>query len=170
MRKQCIKIDRSVSIRAVLNITQKCQFENEEIPKTGKLADGTYKLSGNTGSLRYMAPEVAKEMPYNESVDVYSLAILAWQIFEMDTPYKGYSIAMHKNLVIEKGGRPKINPKWGEKVGAWLKKAWSTKISDRPTSRESTKTLRAEISLLHQEGDEIGDIDASSRTAASARG
>ena len=34
-----------------------------------------------------------------------SLAILAWQIFEMDTPYKGYSIAMHNNLVIEKGGR-----------------------------------------------------------------
>ena len=81
------------------------QLDNKEIPRTGKLANDTYQLSGKTGSLRYMAPEVAKEQPYNETVDVYSLAILAWQIFEMDTPYKGYSIAMHNNLVIEKGGR-----------------------------------------------------------------
>ena len=30
-------------------------------------ADGKYKLTGNTGSRRYMAPEVAKEIPYNKS-------------------------------------------------------------------------------------------------------
>ena len=29
--------------------------------------DGKYQLTGNTGSRRYMAPEVAKECPYNKS-------------------------------------------------------------------------------------------------------
>ena len=72
------------------------------------LANNTFQLSGKTGSLSYMAPEVAKEQPYNETVDVYSLAILAWQIFEMDTPYKDYSIARYNNLVVDKGGRPKL--------------------------------------------------------------
>jgi serine/threonine protein kinase len=143
---------------------------NKEIPKTGKLANDTYQLSGKTGSLRYMAPEVAKEQPYNETVDVYSLAILAWQIFEMDTPYKGYSIAMHNNLVIEKGGRPKLNPKWGENLCTWLKKAWSEKISDRPSTRESTKVLRDEVNLLQVDVEDFAGIDASSRTACSVNG
>ena len=117
-----------------------------------------------------MAPEVAKEQPYNETVDVYSLAILAWQIFEMDTPYKGYSIARYNNLVVEKGGRPKLNPKWGENLCTWLKKAWSEKISDRPSTRESTKVLRDEVNLLQVDVEDFAGLDASSRTACSVNG
>ncbi|KAL3758729.1 hypothetical protein ACHAWU_001456 [Discostella pseudostelligera] len=139
-----------------------------EFPKSGKLADDTYQMSGKTGSLRYMAPEVAKEKPYNESIDIYSLAIMAWQIFEMDTPFKGYSIAMHNNLVLEKGGRPKVNPKWGAKLGTWLKQAWSEKISDRPKIRACTKVLRDEINLLQEDGEDAAQLDVSSRTANSA--
>lgn len=139
-----------------------------EYPKTEKMAHDTYEMSGKTGSLRYMAPEVAKELPYNETVDVYSLAIMAWQIFEMDTPFKGYSIAMHNNLVVEKGGRPRVNPKWGSRLGGWLKKAWSVKIPERPSTEESVKLLRDEINELQDDVEDFSQIDASSRTAASA--
>mmetsp|Transcript_18315 Transcript_18315/g.39587 ORF Transcript_18315/g.39587 Transcript_18315/m.39587 type:complete len:417 (-) Transcript_18315:1943-3193(-) len=139
-----------------------------EYPKTEKMADDTYEMSGKTGSLRYMAPEVANEKPYNETVDVYSLAIMAWQIFEMDTPFRGYSIAMHNNLVIEKGGRPKVNPKWGDRLGGWLKKSWSSKIPLRPSTKECTKVLRDEINSLQDDIEDFSQIDASSRTAASA--
>jgi serine/threonine protein kinase len=39
-----------------------------------KHLDGTFKLTGNTGSRRYMAPEVAKEQHYGLPVDgEYSL-------------------------------------------------------------------------------------------------
>lgn len=140
-----------------------------EFPKTEALANDTYQMSGKTGSLRYMAPEVAREKPYNESVDVYSLAIMAWQIFEMDTPFRGYSIAMHNDLVVEKGGRPRVNQKkWGDRMCGWLKKAWSTNIPDRPTSKDCTKVLRDEINLLQDDIEDFSQIDASSRTANSA--
>ena len=33
-------------------------------------------MTGETGSTRYMAPEVHFEKPYNQSVDVYSFSIL----------------------------------------------------------------------------------------------
>jgi len=36
----------------------------------------TYKLTGETGSFRYMAPEVAKNQPYNERADVFGFGIL----------------------------------------------------------------------------------------------
>jgi len=139
-----------------------------EFPKTEALTDDTYQMSGKTGSLRYMAPEVALEKPYNETVDVYSLAIMAWQIFELDTPFRGYSIAMHNNLVVGKGGRPKVDPKWGEGLGAWLKKAWSSKIPVRPSTQQCTQVLREEINSLQDDVEDFSQIDASSRTAASA--
>lgn len=138
-----------------------------EYPKTEKMTNDTYQMSGKTGSLRYMAPEVAKEEPYNETVDVYSLAIMAWQIFEMDTPFRGYSIAMHNDLVVGKGGRPRVNPKWGDRLCGWLKKAWSSKIPERPSTTECTKVLRDEINALQDDVEDFSQIDASSRTANS---
>lgn len=111
---------------------------------------------------------MAKEQPYNETVDVYSLAIMAWQIFEMETPFKGYSIAMHNDLVIQKGGRPRCNPKWGDKLCAWLKKAWAVNIPDRPAITECTKVLRDELYNLRDDVEDFSMLDASSRTANSA--
>ena len=35
-------------------------------------SDEVYEMSGETGSLRYMAPEVADSRPYNHKADVYS--------------------------------------------------------------------------------------------------
>ena len=34
-----------------------------------------YAMTGGTGSMRYMAPEVALGKPYNEKVDVYSKCV-----------------------------------------------------------------------------------------------
>eukprot|EP00591_Stephanopyxis_turris_P007886 CAMPEP_0195527192 /NCGR_PEP_ID=MMETSP0794_2-20130614/28704_1 /TAXON_ID=515487 /ORGANISM="Stephanopyxis turris, Strain CCMP 815" /LENGTH=334 /DNA_ID=CAMNT_0040658053 /DNA_START=85 /DNA_END=1086 /DNA_ORIENTATION=+ len=38
----------------------------------------TYKLTGKTGSLLYMAPEVFYKKPYNETADIYSFGIIIW--------------------------------------------------------------------------------------------
>jgi hypothetical protein len=111
-----------------------------------------------------MAPEVAQELPYNETVDVYSLAIMAWQIFSMATPFSGYSIAMHNDLVVQKGYRPKLDPKWGDALCNIINRSWSTKIDERPKMKEVTKLLREEVNKHEDEIDDFGQIDASSRT------
>lgn len=139
-----------------------------EFPKKELMTNGTYQMSGKTGSLRYMAPEVALEKPYNETVDVYSLAILAWEIFDMNPPFRGYSIAMHNELVVGKGGRPKLNPKWGDKLCGWLRKAWSVNIPERPDTKTCKTLLRDEISACQDDVEDFSQIDASSRTANSA--
>lgn len=46
-------------------------------------------MTGEVGSYRYMAPELVKHEPYNSKVDIYSWAILSWEILAIDRPYKG---------------------------------------------------------------------------------
>ena len=43
-----------------------------------------YKMTGYTGSLRYRAPEVATDQPYDESVDVYSLSHVLWETASLE--------------------------------------------------------------------------------------
>ena len=43
-------------------------------------ADEAYAMTGNTGSIRYMAPEVVLKLPYTEKVDVFSFAVVAERI------------------------------------------------------------------------------------------
>ena len=38
-----------------------------------------------------MAPEVATNCAYDESVDVYSLSLVLWEIASLERPYKGYN-------------------------------------------------------------------------------
>lgn len=51
--------------------------------------DSKFRLTGETGSYRYMAPEVFRHEPYNFKVDVYSFSMIAFQLFEHSPPFAG---------------------------------------------------------------------------------
>ena len=63
----------------------------KELKPHRRLPDGTYQLTGNTGSRRYMAPEVAGVRPYNLSVDAYSFGILLWELSALEKPFDGFT-------------------------------------------------------------------------------
>lgn len=46
------------------------------------IQDKKFRLSGETGSYKYMAPEVFRHEPYSMKVDVYSFAMVIYEIFE----------------------------------------------------------------------------------------
>ncbi|KAI2506687.1 protein tyrosine kinase [Fragilaria crotonensis] len=102
-----------------------------------KHLDGTYKLTGNTGSRRYMAPEVAMEKRYDKSVDVYSFGILLHELTSLEKPFDGYSATRHMKEVVMGGERPKLDTastSWFPVQLHWLiQKCWSPAPSDRPT-------------------------------------
>ena len=120
----------------------------KEIRPEERVDDDLYKMSGNTGSLRYMAPEVALEKPYNRSVDVYSFGILFWQITSLETPFTGFSVNMHNDRVVRGGLRPKLDPKMSPGLLNLMKNSWSENIHYRPTFQEITEVLRNEVSVL----------------------
>ena len=136
-----------------------------------KSINGLYKLTGDTGSTRYMAPEVGLEKPYNEKVDVYSFGILFWQILSMEIPFSGtgFNVKTFKKLVFEKGARPVPDPKWPAPISALIRSCWSADISERPSMEEVVGILRADITI-NSEDEEVFDImDASRKSEMSLK-
>ena len=50
-----------------------------------------FKLTGGTGTIRYMAPEVYMRRHYNLKVDVYSLGFILYYIFTGSKPFNEYN-------------------------------------------------------------------------------
>lgn len=47
------------------------------------------KTKGNKGTYRWMAPEMIKEKPYTQKVDVYSFGIVLWELMTALLPFQG---------------------------------------------------------------------------------
>ena len=52
--------------------------------------DNNYKLSGDTGTLRYMAPEVYLKIKYSLKVDIYSFGLVIYYIYKNEKPFLDY--------------------------------------------------------------------------------
>ena len=70
--------------------------------------NGLFKMTGRTGSRRYMSPETTLGYPYNLSSDVYAFGILAWEVFSLTKPFENMSVRQHEILVASGGMRPDI--------------------------------------------------------------
>mmetsp|Transcript_9718 Transcript_9718/g.18647 ORF Transcript_9718/g.18647 Transcript_9718/m.18647 type:complete len:125 (+) Transcript_9718:864-1238(+) len=51
--------------------------------------ESKYKMTGMTGTLRYMAPEVIRNDSYNEKVDIYSFGLLLFFMITGRAPFSG---------------------------------------------------------------------------------
>ena len=125
-------------------------------------------MTGNTGSLRYMAPEVALKRSYTELVDVYSFGILVWQMAKDKVPFKGYNKDEFLRNVVVGGQRPKIGQSWPSAFSSLLTRCWENSPFDRPTFAQIVTELNALI------GDEpvskVGRGPVSRAPPVSARG
>ena len=102
----------------------------------------SYAMSGHTGSLRYMAPEVALERPYNEKVDIYSCGILMWQVAANEVPFDGAKAKDFMKFVVTDGYRPKLRSYWPQKFKDLLKSMWDADASGRPSAQNVLDTLQ----------------------------
>ena len=117
------------------------------LQKKAKQEDGTYKMTGRTGSLRYMAPEVALSKPYNLTADVFSFATLMWQVLELKTPYEyeSFSAKDYITQVCVLEYRPHIPSKWPAYLRALMKDSWKADLAKRPDFTRVTNVLRGEM-------------------------
>ena len=103
-----------------------------------------YDLTGNTGSTRYMAPEVSLGRQYGMSCEVYSWAVLFWQLVERKQPYQGKTAeTMIKSVFNEPYERNQITPElWPYGLDKLVTRAWAHDLDERPSMATIVKILR----------------------------
>ena len=128
----------------------------KELKQSFRNEDGTYRLTEMTGSLRYMAPEVANGKPYNKTCDCYSFAILLWQILALKVPYELYTPKSLREKVYNGAHkRPPVDEKWPRTLRICLKRSWDADLHKRNSMEQICEILRKECVRV-RDGDESG--------------
>jgi len=133
--------------------------------------DGTdyYKLTAESGSPRYMAPEVALGKPYNHLIDVYGFALLLWELCELKTPFVEHCSESLREKVFNGTERPPLNPKRNEAVNNLMKSSWHSDPSKRIECEDMMKMLKGEIKFAFGgDGVVFDSLDDTNKTAKSA--
>jgi serine/threonine protein kinase len=68
-------------------------------------------MTGNCGTVQWMAPEVLANMSYNEKADIFSYGIILWELLSRECPYDGMTPIQCALAVLNRDKRPEI-PKW----------------------------------------------------------
>ncbi|KAJ7953857.1 putative Protein kinase [Quillaja saponaria] len=100
-----------------------------------------YKMTGETGSYRYMAPEVFKHRRYDKKVDVFSFAMILYEMLEGDSPLSGYEPYEAAKYVAE-GHRPLFRSKgFTPDLRDLTEQCWAADMNQRPSFLEILKRL-----------------------------
>ncbi|XP_072971227.1 serine/threonine-protein kinase VIK-like [Typha angustifolia] len=100
-----------------------------------------YKMTGETGSYRYMAPEVFKHRKYDKKVDVFSFAMILYEMIEGDPPFSNHEPYDAAKYVAE-GHRPTFRAKGHIlELKELTEKCWAADMNERPSFLEILKKL-----------------------------
>ena len=107
-----------------------------------------YQMTGGTGSVMYMAPEVMQKAPYNEKVDVFAFGVVLYEVFSgillrnLYIPDKDRGSGYRRYATrVNSGWRPPLPVEWPEELSRIVSDCWAQNPSDRPSMREVVQRL-----------------------------
>ncbi|XP_076955081.1 serine/threonine-protein kinase 52-like [Bidens hawaiensis] len=100
-------------------------------------------MTGETGTLGYMAPEVLQGKPYNRKCDVYSFGVCLWETYCCDLPYPFLSFSEVSSAVVRHNLRPEIPRCCPSSLASIMRKCWDANPDKRPEMDEIVKLLEA---------------------------
>ncbi|KAH1246247.1 Serine/threonine-protein kinase STY13 [Glycine max] len=100
-------------------------------------------MTGETGTLGYMAPEVLNGNPYNRKCDVYSFGICLWEIYCCDMPYPDLSFSEITSAVVRQNLRPEIPRCCPSSLANVMKRCWDANPDKRPEMDEVVAMIEA---------------------------
>nr|GEX11226.1 serine-threonine/tyrosine-protein kinase catalytic domain-containing protein [Tanacetum cinerariifolium] len=93
-------------------------------------------MTAETGTYRWMAPEVIEHRPYNHKADVFSFGIVLWELLTRKLPYANLTPLQAAIGVVQKGLRPPIPKQAHPDIVGLLEQCWQQDPSLRPEFSE----------------------------------
>lgn len=108
-----------------------------------RYVDVAGRMTGETGSYEYMAPEVIRHEPYGEKADVFGFAVLVNELFEGKIPYKGLNPIDAAVKVACSGLRPdhRVLKREYKSVANLITQCWDNNPEIRPEWDEILEIL-----------------------------
>ncbi|EJK52598.1 hypothetical protein THAOC_28110 [Thalassiosira oceanica] len=95
-------------------------------------ASSEEELTAETGTYRYMSPEVIRHENYSYAADVFSYAMLIWELLTREKPFKSLSQIEAASLVGLEKKRPPFPEGTPSDLKGFIECCWSDKPADRP--------------------------------------
>ena len=110
-------------------------------PSPEQTEKDTFMMTGETGSYRFMAPEVFRHEEYTETVDVYSYSLIFYYMLRGISPWHDLSGVDAATKAAVDGERPVIPRDVDTRLAALLKRCWDENSKARPAFEEIIQTL-----------------------------
>lgn len=142
----------------------------KELKDKDRIVRNKYNLTGLTGSRRYMAPEVILCKYYGLPADVYSYAVMFWEVMSNHNAYHYITYEKHFEMVVTRKKRPNLKkmiphkevlPE-GSKIHQLVEQSWAPNPDKRPTIEHLCAMLEEEV--REASDDERESLKAMDRT------
>jgi tRNA A-37 threonylcarbamoyl transferase component Bud32 len=101
-----------------------------------------FSMTGETGSYRYMAPEVFRHEFYGTSVDVYAASMIYYQLFSFQQPFYGINPVDAAKLASMESLRPTMQKDlMPAQLARVVRAMWDADESKRPTFTQLIEIL-----------------------------
>ena len=122
-----------------------------------RVVDAACTMTAETGTYRWMAPEVVSHQRYDAKCDVFSFGILLWEIATGGAvPYAGFTPLQAAVGVVQKGLRPTLPESGHPALCRLMTSCWDTSPGARPDFSTLVVQLDALTAQLSGGGASLG--------------
>ncbi|KAL2601814.1 hypothetical protein AAZV13_10G188500 [Glycine max] len=112
-------------------------------------------MTAETGTYRWMAPEVINHQPYDQKADVFSFSIVLWELVTAKVPYDTMT-PLQAALGVRQGLRPELPKNGHPKLLELMQRCWEAIPSHRPSFNEITAELENLLQEMEKDSEANG--------------
>lgn len=109
-------------------------------------------MTAETGTYRWMAPEVINHRPYDNKADVFSFAIVLWELATSKVPYDNLT-PLQAALGVRQGLRPEIPSGLNPTLADLMRRCWDVNPTKRPSFSDITFQLETLLQHIQAKAD-----------------
>jgi serine/threonine protein kinase len=106
------------------------------------------QMTGQCGTFQWMAPEVINNGRYSEKADIFSFAVILWELVAREVPYRDMNTVQVSVAVLTKGMRPTMPRVSPPEYATLINDCWHQDPEKRPTFDYIVDRLQAFLNNL----------------------